>query len=219
MAWAWHYSQAVNERADGWECVCERVKAPSQAAQTRAESCFRFVCLSVCLSWSLQVQRRLFTSFFFNFYFFVCLPLSLTPSGRRLGRGRTQRRRSVAGRSANQRTTGTGTKETKDARQDRKEAERGRCGGSRRAAHPFIVCASPSPSPSARPSATEPLCVVARGAIGCAGSTLFCPTLAHAHAAVPRLAWVAFVGGRYLPTLRYATLRTSPGEAAGAGAG
>jgi hypothetical protein len=203
MAWAWHYSQAVNERADGWECVCERVKAPSQAAQTRAESCFRFVCLSVCHG--LCRFREDSLQAFFNFYFLVSL--SLTPSGRRLGRGRTQRRRSVAGRSANQRTTGTGTKETKDARQDRKEAERGRCGGSRRAAHPFIVCASPSPSPSARPSATEPLCVVARGAIGCAGSTLFCPTLAHAHAAVPRLAWVAFVGGRYLPTLRYATLR------------
>jgi hypothetical protein len=120
MAWAWHYSQAVNERADGWECVCERVKAPSQAAQTRAESCFRFVCLSVCHG--LCRFREDSLQAFFNFYFLVSL--SLTPSGRRLGRGRTQRRRSVAGRSANQRTTGTGTKETKDARQKGKEAER-----------------------------------------------------------------------------------------------
>jgi hypothetical protein len=125
---------------------------------------------------------------------------------------------SVAGRSANQRTAGTSTKETKDARQNGKETERerGRCGGSRRAAHPFIHCVCVQVQVSARPSATKQLCVVARGAIGCAGSTLFCPTLAHAPCR-GATSGLGCVWCRSVSTcLRYATLRYAtclPGEA------
>jgi hypothetical protein len=175
------------------------------------------LCLPVCLSRSLQVQRRLFTSFFFYLFF---LFLSLTPSGRRLGRGRTQRRRSVAGRSANQRTAGTSTNEKKRKTLGKRE-ERQREGAAAGVGAPIhCVCKSKSKSKCETRCDRTAVCGSARchwrsllrwAALGLGGFHLVLSHfLAHAHATVPRLAWVAFVGGRYLPTLRYATLRYLP---------
>jgi hypothetical protein len=139
MAWArrGHYSQAVNESADGRVGgVCERVKAPSQAAQTRAKSCFLFVCLSVYHGFC-RFREDSLQAFFFLSFFFVSLSDAIWSAS---GSG-SHATSSVGRRSVSEPTNGGHQhkrKETKDARQKSKEAERGRCGGSRRA-HPLCV--------------------------------------------------------------------------------